>query len=168
MDGLIQLSILFDSPLAQATSSSHSRGRSRSPTRRTRVVEVTRSIVEEKDEEDDGEDEYGLPPVVKYLAPPIVSCHCFCRPPTPAPAPGTAPAPRTQDEEEVMGALETLADAAFAACERSVPSPNGLRAGAAVLCHGEVIIAGHAASSHGLSALRAALTEAMRQGNIMC
>lgn len=145
---------------------------SRSPTRRTRVVEVTRSIVEE--EEDDDDDVHALSTFTRCRC-------CSCRPEAAATAycsaphiPSTPAAPRVVVAHEkepagassngMMAALETLADAAFAACERSVPSsPDGFRVGAAVLCPGGEIVARHAPSPS-LSALRVALTEAMRRG----
>jgi hypothetical protein len=163
----------------------NSRSRSLSPTRRTRVVEqVTRSIVEEEEEEeeDTGDEEDGHSAVVAPSFPaPSSCCHyycscCSCRPASPparvpAALPAAAPRPLPAAKEQgtgngdvVMDSLETLADAAFAACERSVPSPDGFRVGAAVLCQGGVIVSGHAASSPGPSALCAALTEAMDRG----
>lgn len=147
-----------------------SHSRSKSPTRRTRVVEVTRSIIEEEEEDDeDGE------ACCRSCRP----CACSCPvgrsvPPAPIPAPA-APSISigngNRDDSStntnngvVLDALEALADAAFAACERSVPSsPQSCRVGVAMLCPGGAIVAGHAPSLS-VSALRAALTEALRRG----
>lgn len=140
-----------------------------------------RSIVEEEEQEDNGDDDEvdGLYPYSTGPVPiPISSsscCPCCCRSasPTRAPPPTAAAAaarpPREEEEgggrsaDVVMDALEALVDAAFAACEPSVPSATGLRTGAAALCQGGQIVPGHAASQS-VSALRAALTEAMRRG----